>query len=258
MERLPYLACQLKKNTPKIKPKPAVDSELFTFVQTSNWKERLDSNTLSAISALLRDYEACLSRIRASRVPIRDKQRKSDIDRILYARGQEDTYDSDELYALFQQLEPVRISALRQAIREQCWHFMNETEREKFLLEQLPETEFTDYYDLLSDFRFGGFRVLGDLICDIDDENTAQERKHLLRATDSPEFAAMMKAFIDKPFANYRDTVAVKCRKLLDEIVRPSLAVRYVVAVGKRDLLWELLIDQIEKNVLRREVDHAE
>ena len=68
----------------------------------------------------------------------------------------------------------------------------------------------------------------------------------------------MMQAFIDKPFANYRDTVAVRCRKLLDGIVRPSLAVRYVVAVGKRDLLWELLIDQIEKNVLRREVDYAE
>lgn len=28
-----------------------------------------------------------------------------------------------------------------------------------------------EYYDLLSDFRHGGFRVLGDLVCDIDDEN---------------------------------------------------------------------------------------
>lgn len=257
VERLPYLAYQLKKNTPKIKPKPAADNELFTFAQTPDWKERLDSDILSAISALLGDYEACLSRIRASRVPIRDKQRKSDIDRILYARGQEDTYDSDELYALFQQLEPERVTTLRQAIRKQYWHFMGEAERERFLLEQLPEAEFAVYYDLLSDFRFGGFRVLGDLVCDIDDENTEQDRKHLLRATDSPEFAAMMQAFIDQPFTNYRETVAVRCRKLLDGIARPSLAVRYVVAVGRRDLLWELLIDQIEKNVLRREVDHA-
>ena len=258
VERLPYLAHQLKKNTPRIKSKPAADNELFTFAQDLGWKERLDDDTLFQISALLGDYEACLSRIRASRVPIRDKQRKSDIDRILYARGQGDANDSDELYALFQQLEPERISALRQAIREQHWHFMDETERERFLLEQLSETEFADHYDLLSDFRFGGFRVLGDLICDIDDENMVQDRKHLLRAADSPAFTAMMQAFIDQPFANYRDTVAVRCRKLLDRIVRPSLAVRYVVAVEKRDLLWELLIDQIEKNVLRREVDHAE
>ena len=28
---------------------------------------------------------------------------------------------------------------------------------------------FEDYYILLADFRFGGYRVLGDLICDIDD-----------------------------------------------------------------------------------------
>lgn len=166
---LPYLAHQLKKNTPKIKPKPAADSELFTFAQAPDWKERLDSDTLSAVSALLGNYDACLSRICANRVPIRDKQRKSDIDRILYARGQEDIYDSDELYALFQQMEPERIALLRQAVREQCWHFMDETNREAFLLEQLPETEFAAYYDLLSDFRFGGFRVLGDLVCDIDD-----------------------------------------------------------------------------------------
>ena len=258
VERLPYLAHQLKKNTPKIKPKPVADSELFTFAQAPDWKERLDIDTLSAVSALLGDYDACLSRIRANRVPIRDKQRKSDIDRILYARGQEDTYDSDELYALFQQMEPERIALLRQAIREQCWHFMDEADREAFLLEQIPETDFAAYYDLLADFRFGGFRVLGDLVCDIDDENAAQDRKHLLRATDSPALTAMMQAFISKPFANYRDTVAAKCRKLLDGIVRPALAVRYVVAVGRRNLLWELLIDQIEKNVLRREVDHAE
>lgn len=257
VERLPYLAHQLKKNTPKIKPKPAADSELFTFAQAPDWKEQLDRGILSAVSSLLEDYETCLSRIRTSRVPIRDKQRKSDVDRILYSRGQEDTYDPDELYALFQQLEPERITALRQAIREQCWHFMGEAEREQFLLEQLPEAEFTVYYDLLADFRFGGFRILGDLVCDIDDENTAQGRKHLLREADSPAFVAMMQAFIDQPFANYRDTVAVRCRKLLDGIVRPALAVRYVVAVGKRDLLWELLIDQIEKNVLQREADYA-
>ena len=33
-------------------------------------------------------------------------------------------------------------------------------------------------------------------------------------------------------------------------IVRPTLAVRYVVALGRRDLLWDLLPEYIEKNVL--------
>ena len=98
---------------------------------------------------------------------------------------------------------------------------------------------------------------LGDLICDIDDENTAKARKRLFRETDSQSFSAMMRAYTEKhPSQSYRDVVSAKCRELLEKIVRPATAVRYVVALGKRDLLWELLPDQIAKNVL--EVRHAE
>jgi hypothetical protein len=46
VERLPYLAFQLRKNTPRIKPKPAADSELFSFAQDADWKERLDESRL--------------------------------------------------------------------------------------------------------------------------------------------------------------------------------------------------------------------
>ena len=37
------------------------------------------------------------------------------------------------------------------------------------------------YYDLLTDFRHGGFRILGDLVCDIDDLEAVRERKQLRR-----------------------------------------------------------------------------
>ena len=99
VERLPYLARQLKKHTPKIREKPAADSELFTFAREQNWKTALDANILEQTSVLIKDYEAVLSRIRAYRVPIREKPRKRDIDRILYARGQDDCWDAEELYA---------------------------------------------------------------------------------------------------------------------------------------------------------------
>ncbi len=96
--------------------------------------------------------------------------------------------------------------------------------------------------------------ILGDLVCDIDDENRLQERKHLFRESDSAAFAAMMRAYADKPFSQtYRETVAKKCRELLESIVKPDIAVQYVVALGKRNLLWDLLIDQVEKNVLSKE-----
>ena len=249
VERLPYLAQQLKKNTPRIKAKPARDEELFSFAQQPDWKEQLDSDKLAAVDALLQDYDACLSRIRACRVPLKEKKRKSDVERILYARGQEDAYDPDELYALFGSLPPEKVSALLYAMREQAWHLMDEDARECFLREWLPE--FEDIYDLLTDFRFGGYRILGDIVCDMEDENTGREKKQLFRESDSKAFTAMMRAFADKTASrSYRDAVTAKCRALLTAIVRPTLAVRYVVALGRRDLLWELLPEHIEKNVL--------
>lgn len=251
VERLPYLAQQLKKNTPRIKAKPARDEELFSFARQPDWKEQLNSDKLAAVDALLRDHDACLSRIRACRVPVKEKKRKSDVERILYARGQEDAYDPDELYALFGSLPPERVSALRRAMREQVWHFMDEDARERFLREWLPEPEFEDVYDLLTDFRFGGYRVLGDIVCDMEDEDIGREKKQLFRESDSKAFTAMMRAFADKSASlSYRDAVTAKCRELLTAIVRPTLAVRYVVALGRRDLLWDLLPEYIEKNVL--------
>lgn len=256
VERLPYLAAQLKKNTPRIKPVPAKDSELFSFAVRDNWKDELDSGILEAVDKLLRDYEACLNRIRACRVPMKNKRRKTDIDRILYARGQEERYDSDELYALLQPFPTERIALLRRAIREEQWHLMRPNDREEFLMRHLPELVATDHLDLFTDFRNGGYRILGDLVCDIDDENRMMERKKLLRETDSAQFCTMMTAYVEKPFAqDYRKAVSMKCRELLNDIVKPSVAVRYVVALGKRDLLWDMLIDQIERNVLRREED---
>ena len=249
VERLPYLAQQLKKNTPRIKATPAQDEELFSFARQPDWKEQLNSDKLAAVDALLRDHGACLSRIRACRVPVKEKKRKSDVERILYARGQEDAYDPDELYARFGSLPPERVSALRRAMREQVWHFMDEDARERFLREWLPE--FEDVYDLLTDFRFGGYRILGDIVCDMEGENTGREKKQLFRESDSKAFTAMMRAFADKSASrSYRDAVTAKCRELLTAIVRPTLAVRYVVALGRRDPLWDLLPEYIEKNVL--------
>ncbi len=252
VERLPYLAYLLKKNTPRLRPKPAADEELFTFAQAAGWKERLDPAVLSSVKALLDDYENCLARIRACRAPLIRMQRAKDIERILYSRGQEDEYDVDELYALFQGLPPERITELRQALRKQTWHFMAEDAREEFLHRWLLEPEFVSWYDLLCDFRFGGYRVLGDIVCDVDDENAASGRRALLREGDTPAFAAMMETYTQHLFArNYRETVAEKCRDLLEDIVKPRFAVQYVVALGKRKLLWELLPDQIERNAVR-------
>ncbi len=156
--------------------------------------------------------------------------------------------DPDELYALFQTSDPERVSALRQALSQRNWHFMSEDKRESFLIE---------WYDLFSDFHCSGAKLLGDLVCDVDDENAAHERKALFRETDSAAFSAMMKAYADHSFSKYyREAVAEECRVQLDKIVKPVLAVRYVETLGKRKLLFDLRYDAMEKNVV--EVRHAQ
>ena len=254
VERLPLLAEELKAHTPKIKPCPAKDEELFTFASEPGWKDALDRQTLASVEALLRDYEACLSRIRACRATIANRRRRNDIERILYARGQENQYDVEQLYADFTLIAPERIAEIRTRIRERKWHLMDRETRADFLSEYLPEME--ECFSLLSDFRFRGYRVLGDLVLDIDDENNAAERKNLFREKDSEAFTAMLRAYVEKPRSqSYRAAAAAVCRKHLNQLVKPKDAVRYVVALGKRDLLWDLLEDQILKHVLRAKAD---
>lgn len=249
VERLPYLAHQLKKKAEKLKPKPAPDELLFTFA-VEGWKDQLNRRTLDRVKGLIDDYEACLRRIRSCRAPLKDNRRKSDVERILFRRGQEDEYDTDELYALFQTVVPEHLSRFRTAIREEQWHLMKEDRREAFLLRWLPGAEFEEWYDLLMDFRHYGFRVLADVVTDVDDANAGDDRKQLHREGDSQAFAAMMEAYIAHPRAkNYRDAVSKECRNQLNGIVRPSLAVRYLVALSRRDLLWELIPDRILENV---------
>lgn len=99
--------------------------------------------------------------------------------------------------------------------------------------------------------------MLSNLLCDILQENEQQTKRQLHRPGDSPVFDDLMEAYLTKRNSqHYREAVSTRCRKLLNEMVRPQIAVRYVEALGKRNLLWDLLLDVLEPNVL--EVRHAE
>ncbi len=56
---------------------------------------------------------------------------------------------------------------------------MKPEERLSFLHEYLPEEAFRAYDGLFSDFRMGGYRVFGDIICDIDDTNRLADKSKL-------------------------------------------------------------------------------
>jgi hypothetical protein len=240
----------LGKYTKTVVDKPAADSELFTFAEDDNWKDGLSSDKLKKLSALITDYERCLSRIRACGQPVKDRQRRNDIQRILYSRGQDREYDADMLYTLFQGTPPEKITAIRQELQAKNWHLTPKEQRGDLLAEWIPELE--RYYPLFSDFRFGGYRVLIDLIADIDDENNLTDRKRIIRDGDSVDFRQLMEAYLNKSVnMYYRDAVAGECRKLIEAVIKPDEAVRYIVALGKRKVLFDLLYDRIEKHVRR-------
>ena len=95
------------------------------------------------------------------------------------------------------------------------------------------------------------------MICDIDDENRATDpratgRKELFRDQDSPAFSRMMWAYVESASSQYyRSAVAAECRELLTVLVKPKNVVRVLVALGKRNLLWELIPDLAAKEVKR-------
>ena len=254
IERLPYLARKLQELTPKNPTAPADPSLLYTFA-APGWKENLDAAVSAKIKALAADYTHCLTRIRASRQPYQSGKRITDIERILFARGQEDLCDIDRLYAAFSSLTYEEADALYQALETEKWQFLPPEEREAFLQKYLPGSDFVEHYDLLCDFRNGGYRILGHLVEDCIASYKEKARKELHDPKDSPAMTAMMNAYKNKASsADYEMVVALECREQLEKMMEPGQAVKYAVALELLDFLWDVLYDVMLPHVKKQEV----
>lgn len=259
IERLPYLAYKLRELTSKNQPAPADPSLLYTFA-VPGWKENLDADVSAKVKALATDYTHCLTRIRGSRQPYQNGKRITDIERILFARGQEDLCDIDCLYAAFSSLTYEEADALYQALEAEKWQFMPPEARESFLQKYLPGSDFVKYYDLLCDFRNGGYRILGHLLGDCIAAYKEKQRKELHKPQDSPAMTAMLNAYENRESsADFEIVVAQECRKQLKKIMEPGQAVKYAVALKLHDFLWDVLYDVIAPYVRKQEVkDNAQ
>ena len=250
VEKLPYYAKMLKEGIPKIKAKTIPDNKLFNFAAEDSWKEKLDTGILDAVSTLISEYDEVLRRIRVSRADIQTKKRYKDIDRILFSQGKDEDFDADVLYAEFSKISDEHLQKIHEAMIEQNWHLMIKEDRETFLSEWLPEL--TEYFDILSDFTFSGYRILNDLILDIREANSVESSRQLYRDGDTENMVVMTDAYVNKLASDsYREAVAKKCREILEKIIKPADAVKYAVALGKRGFMWDVLIDCVSKNALK-------
>lgn len=256
VEKLPYLAKMLEETTPKIKAKPAEDSELFKFAKKLGWKDALGQKSIEYMKALITDYEEALSRIRSSRHTSNTKMlRRSDIERILYARGQENDFSADELYAIYNAYDAKRITELRKILIEEQWHLMIPEDREGFLDWFLAAYTPQRYHTLFSDFRHGGYRILGDIICDLDDAFTAEvsKKQHLHRNSDSKQLKHLIEGYEYRiKSADYKTMVASRCRQYINFNVGADVALQCAIALRKRKFAFEVLLDRIEPNSIKR------
>lgn len=246
LERLPYLAWQLEEHTPKLREPSQPDEVLFSFAQDPQWKDKLPQASLKLVEEMILEYQRCLGRIRVSMAPVREQPHRTDVERILYARGQEELVTAEELYAAFSALEPEQVTALLEQIREQAWQFLPPGERENFLREHLPSDLVDAYGGLLCDFRAGGYRILGDLLLDVERENRLETSRQLHRAGDSEQMAEMLESYENKTAQeSYREAAARGCRHYLERHIQPKLAVQCAAALGKRSFLWDVLLDAV-------------
>lgn len=254
IERLPYLAEQIRRNTPKIKAIPAADRDLFVFVRDENWKERLPSEALNEIQNVIVDYETALTRIRMERLNLNYMTRKKDVERILFARAQTDV-SVESLYAAFVDGTAEEFRAARIALKEKQWHLIREPfRREVFPYEQFPRMSFAEITPILTDFRCGGYRILGDIICDYDDcyRKRGQQHERLRREDDSPDLRALLEGDDLLYRSNYRAVVRQRCRARIRERMDAELALCCAVALGKRKFALDVLTSEVYDNALEK------
>lgn len=247
LEKLPYYAFNLEKHTEKALVKPVLDENLFEFANEPDWKEKLNPDTLKKVESIIADYEEALKRVRQIRHTSTDMKRRNDIYRILFARGQETEYSVDELYAAFDDVTPFDIRKARTYLTENMWQFTPPDERENVIYSIFLNAKIYRYVDLFCDFSESGYRILGDIICDIDDMYRAMGlKKNLLyQKGDSVQMKTMLAGVSQA--GDYKALIKRNCMNVIRPLDRKKTALNFdevvkcAVALGKRQFALEVL-----------------
>ena len=246
LEKLPYYAYMLDKNTQKCGAEPVKDEGLFDFVFEPGWKEKRDPRMMERMASVIADYEEALRRVRYLHHAPENMKRKSDVERILFARGQENDYTVDELYAAFDHASSDKIRRSRLLLSERQWHLTPPEERKTVLTEILPSLYGYEYAALFCDFRCSGYRILGDIICDMDDLHRSRQIQKSLFAQkgDSKDLVFMLNGIAKS--RDYKEEIARRCVMVLQPpTARSSFdfeeAAKCAIALGKRQFALEVL-----------------
>ena len=176
----------------------------------------------------------------------KERKRQTDIERILFARGQENLYSVDELYSAFDNISPFEIRRSKLKLSETAWHLTPQSDRMVATYEIISGMIDYDYRELFCDFRHSGYRILGDIICDLDDMYRAKEiADHIKRQDDGKDMNALLSH--SNQTGDYRKTVVSNCIKLMTSHIKGAEkfdlneVLKCAVALGERQFALEFM-----------------
>ncbi len=251
LERTPFYDHELWKQTACLKPVQADSAALFTFAADPEWREKLDPQIVEHMRTIIADYEEAKRRCEAYRHLKPSTNYRKDIQRILFSRDQEDEISVEDLYHGFERYNRREIHDALEKLRQSDWQFTPEEDRLTALYDLF--TASTPYCrDILCDFRCGGYRILGDILMDLDEQyRIAEIHKHKgVNKNDSEQLRAMLQGAIGK--ADYQKQIIRNCIDILEprhrfvgEAERPrisqEMAVQCAELLGKRRFILEVL-----------------
>jgi hypothetical protein len=251
LERTPYYAQQMGKLMKMPKAKPAESAELFTFALNPDWKDDLDAHMLERMRSIIEDYEEAKRRCQAYRRMSPSGNYRKDVQRILFSQDRENETSADDLYNFFEEFSAYTIHEALENLRQSDWQFTPKKDREVALFSILNIFS-PPLRELLCDFRCGGYRMLGDILMDLDEQHQdAAIKKHKgVRKNDSAQMKAMIRGAAD--CQDYRQTLIQNCKSIIyptirhyhgEELEQISYedAVKCAEALGKRDFILEVM-----------------
>ncbi len=152
----------------------------------------------------------------------------------------------DELYAAFDRASSDKILRSRLLLSERQWHLTPPEDREIVLTEILPGLYGYEYADLFCDFRCSGYRILGDIICDMDDlHRSRQIQKNLFaQKGDSKDLVFLLNGIANS--RDYKEEIVRRCVMALQPPMARNRfdfeeAAKCAIALGKRQFALEVL-----------------
>ena len=256
LEKLPFYSFALGGASVLHKAHPASDEALFTFAEKKGWQDKLDPHILNRTQSIITAYREALSRLRYLRHLPKERKRLSDIERILFARGQENNFTAEELYHAFDDMNPMDIRQARMKLSEMNWHLTPPADRIVATYSILSGIIDYSYRELFCDFRHSGYRILGDIICDLDDMYRAQGvSKSLIRKDDNADLKRMLNGVERK--GDYKKKVIRNCRRLLTPNIKGkenldlNEVLKCAVALGERQFALEIIPETVLENCRR-------